>query len=73
MKDIKNDLIMEIAGVRAQVETVENRVKDQDLKYSQLIADMTTHITTVKCKTSIPTRDPFSPAVTVIAIGVRYE
>ena len=69
MKDIKNDLIMEIAGVR--VETV--RVKDQDLKYSQLIADMTTSITTVERKTSIPTRDPFSPAVTVIAIGVRYE
>ena len=57
MKDIKNDLIMDIAGVRAQVETVENQVKDQNLKYSQLIADMTTGITTVERKNSIPTRD----------------
>ena len=69
MKDIKNDLIMEIAGVRAQVETVENRVKDQDVKYKQLIAYMTLRITTVERKTSIPTRrDPYRPAVTVIAI-----
>ena len=68
----QEDLLLEIAGLRTKIESVEKEMKTEHLKHTQHIDDLNTRVVNLEHNIKKPIRDPFNPDVTLIATGVRF-
>ena len=73
MKKVKAGVLLEMAGLRTKIESVENEMRTEHAKHSEQITDLNRRVVKVEHAATKPIRPPFSSEVTIIATGIHFS
>ena len=73
VKEFKVDVMLEMAGLRTNIELVETEIRTEHAKHAEQITDLNRHVAKVEHAATKPIRPPFRSEVTIIATGIYFS